>query len=140
MDDVRRCAIREKYGRRGRSGDPGYGIKHLLGQNLEDLSPEKFAKITDTLDGDRDGQQIALAWIAKEEFRDALNLRARLTGSTACELQVRGRLFAFYDWCAQNEQVTELVTLARIHLRADPDRLGHRRGADRGDHELLEVE
>jgi Transposase len=26
--------------------------------------------------------------------------------------QVRDRLFAFYDWCAQNEQVTELTTLA----------------------------
>ncbi len=110
--DVRRRAIREKYGRRGKAGDPEYGIKHLLERNLENLSPDQFGKIITILDSDRDGQQIALAWIAKEKLRDALNLRARITGSVPCERQVRGRLFAFYDWCAQHEQVTELTTLA----------------------------
>jgi transposase len=112
VNDVRRRAIREKYGRRGRSGDPEYGIKHLLERNLEDLSPDNFARIIETLDASAEGQQAALAWIAKEKLRDALNLRARVTGSIPCERQVRGRLFAFYDWCAQNEQVTELTTLA----------------------------
>jgi transposase len=38
LGDVRRRAIREKYGRRGKSGDPEYGIKHLLERNLENLS------------------------------------------------------------------------------------------------------
>jgi transposase len=112
MHDVRRRAIRQKYGRRGKSGDPEYGIKHLLERNLEDLSPEQFEKIIESLDSDGDGQQIALAWIAKEKLRDALNLRARITGSVPCERQVRDRLFVFYDWCAQNDQVTELTTLA----------------------------
>ncbi len=115
--DVRRRAIRELYGRRGRSGDPEYGIKHLLEKNLESLSPEQFEKVIETLDATAEGQQIALAWIGKEKLRDALNLRARVTGSVPCERQVRGRLFAFYDWCAQNEQVTELTTLARTISR-----------------------
>jgi transposase len=110
--DVRRRAIREKYGRRGRAGDPEYGIKHLIERNLENLSPDDFAKIIGTLDSDGEGQQVALAWIAKEKLRDALNLRARVTGSTPCERQVRDRLYSFYDWCAQNEQVTELTALA----------------------------
>jgi transposase len=82
LGDVRRRAIREKYSRRGKSGDPEYGIKGLLVRNLEHLSPEQFTKILATLDKDRDGQQIALAWIAKEKPRAALNLRARVTGST----------------------------------------------------------
>ena len=30
---------------------------------------------------------------------------------------VRGRLFAFYDWCAQNHDIPELVTLARTISR-----------------------
>ena len=81
--DVRRRAIREKHGRRGKSGDPGYGIKNLLGRNLENLRPDQFAKVIETLDADADGQQIALAWIAKEKLRDALNLRARVTGQRA---------------------------------------------------------
>ena len=110
--DVRRRAIREKYGRRGKKDDPEYGLKGLLGRNLEDLSPDKFARVIDTLDADGHGQQILLAWIAKEKLRNALNLRARITGSRPCERQVRGRLFAFYDWCAQNEKIPELVTLA----------------------------
>ena len=48
-----------KYGRRGRSGDPEYGIKNLLVRNLEHLTPAQFAKIIETLDADEAGQQIA---------------------------------------------------------------------------------
>ena len=47
--DVRRRVVRGKYGRRGRSGDPEYGIKNLLVRNLEHLSPAQFAKVTGTL-------------------------------------------------------------------------------------------
>jgi transposase len=115
--DVRRRAIRELYGRRGKAGDPEYGIKHLLEKNLENLSQEQFEKIIETLDVTGAGQHIALAWIGKEKLRDVLNLRARVTGSAPCERQVRDRLFSFYDWCAQNEQVTELTALARTIAR-----------------------
>jgi transposase len=115
--DVRRRAIRELYGRRGKAGDPEYGIKHLLEKNLEDLSGEQFGKIIETLDATGPGQHVALAWIGKEKLRHALNLRARVTGSVPCERQVRDRLFSFYAWCAQNEQVTELTTLARTISR-----------------------
>jgi transposase len=115
--DVRRRVVRARYGRRGRSGDPEYGIKGLLVRNLDHLSAAQFAKIIDTLDRDRFGQEIAAAWIAKKKLRDALNLRARITGSTPCERDVRGRLFAFYDWCAQHDDIPELITLARTISR-----------------------
>jgi hypothetical protein len=75
--DVRRRAVREKYSRRGRSGDAEYGLKGLLVRNLEHLRPEQFTKVMDTLCRDRHGQQIAAAWIGKEKLRDALNLRPR---------------------------------------------------------------
>ena len=87
--DVRRRAIRELYGRRGRAADPEYGIKTLLNRNLENLSPEQFEKIIETLDATAPGQQLATAWIAKEKLRDALRLRARVTGSTPGEWQAR---------------------------------------------------
>ena len=51
--DVRRRAVRGKYGRRGRSGDPEYGIKSLLVRNLEHLTPAQFAKVIETLDAGR---------------------------------------------------------------------------------------
>ena len=110
--DVRRRATREKYGRRGKEGDPEYGIKGLLNRNLESLSPAQFGKVIETLDADGHGQEIAIAWIAKEKLRDALNLRARLRRSQPCERQVRDRLFAFYDWCAAHDAIPELLTLA----------------------------
>lgn len=117
VGDVRRRVVRARYGRRGRAGDPEYGIKGLLTRNLEHLSPGQFAKVIDTLDRDRYGQEIAAAWIAKEKLRDALNLRARITGSTPCQRQVRDRLFTFYDWCAQHDDIPELITLARTISR-----------------------
>ena len=115
--DVRRRATREKYGRRGRAGDPEYGIKRLLGRNLEDLTPAQFSKIVDTLNADRHGQQAAAAWIGKELLRDVLNLRARVTGSVPCERNVRDRLFRFYDWCARHDDIPELPALARTIAR-----------------------
>jgi transposase len=117
VGDVRRRVVRARYGRRGRSGDPEYGLKGLLVRNLEHLSPAQFAKVIDTLDRDRYGQEIAAAWIGKEKLRDVLNLRARITGSTPCERQVRDRLFAFYHWCAQHDDIPELLTLARTISR-----------------------
>ena len=109
--DVRRRVVRRKYGRRGRSGDAEYGVKGLLTRNLEHLSPAQFAKVMDTLGGNRDGQEILAAWIAKEKLRDVLNLRARISGSIPCERNVRDRLFTFYDWCAQHDDIPELASL-----------------------------
>ena len=65
VGDVRRRVVRARYGRRGRSSDPEYGIKGLLVRNLEHLTGAQFTKIIDTLDRDRYGQEIA-AWIGKE--------------------------------------------------------------------------
>jgi transposase len=113
VDDVRRRATREKHGRRGREGDPEYGVKGLLKRNMESLSPARFAKVIETLDADGHGQEVLLAWIAKEKLRAALNLRARYRRSQPSERQVRDRLFTFYDWCAQHEAVPELATLAK---------------------------
>ena len=69
------------------------------------------------LQADPAGQEIAAAWIGKEKLRHVLNLRARVTGSVPCQRDVRGRLFAFYDWCAQNDDIPELISLARTVSR-----------------------
>jgi transposase len=115
--DVRRRAVRAKYGRRGRSGDPEYGVKRLLTRNVEDLTGAQFAKVIATLEADRHGQEVLAAWIGKEKLRDALNLRARVTHSQPPERAVRDRLWRFYDWCARHDDIPELVTLARTVAR-----------------------
>jgi len=109
--------VRRKYGLRGRPGDPEYGVKSLLTRNLEYLSPAQFAKVMGTLGGSRDGQEILAAWIAKEKLRDVLSLRARVTGSAPGQRAVRDRLFTFYDWCAQHDDIPELASLAKAIAR-----------------------
>jgi hypothetical protein len=42
-----------------------------------------------------------------------------VTGSVPCERNVRDRLASFYDWCAQHDDIGELVTLARTISRWD---------------------
>lgn len=115
--DARRRVVRARYGRRGRSGDPEYAVKRLLGRNVQDLSGAQFAKVIDTLGAGRHGQEILAAWIGKEKLRSALNLRARVSHSTPCERDVRDRLFRFYDWCARHDDIPELLTLARTVAR-----------------------
>jgi transposase len=66
VGDVWRRVVRARYGRRGRVGNPEYGIKGMLVRNLEHLSPGQFTKITGTLGRDWYEQQIAAAWIAQE--------------------------------------------------------------------------
>jgi transposase len=65
-----------------------------------------------------------VAWIGKEKLRDVLNLRARFTGSTPGERDVHDRLFRFYDWCAQHDDIPELVTLARTVSRWEDEIVG----------------
>ena len=116
VGDVRRRVVRPV-----RAAQPGRRprVRHQGPAHTEPGAPEpdQFAKVIDTLDRDRYGQEIAAAWIAKEKLRDVLNLRARIAGSTPCQQQVRDRLFAFYDWCAQHDDIPELITLARTISR-----------------------
>jgi len=115
--DVRRPRSASSTAAAGSPATPNTASSTCWRRNLENLSPEQLAKVIETLDATGPGQHIALAWIGKEKLRRALNARARVTGSAPCKRQVRDRLFSFYDWCAQNEQVSELVTLARTISR-----------------------
>jgi transposase len=113
VSDVRRRVVRQKYGRRGRAGDPEYGLKKLLVRNREELRPEQITHILDILGHDQAGQQILLAWIAKEKLRDLLRLRPTITGTTPTPERIRHYLFEFFTWCADHDHLPELLTVAR---------------------------
>ncbi len=69
------------------------------------------------LGGDPQGQKILAVRNGKEKLRDVLNLRASIIGSVPPERGVRGRPFRFCDWCAANDDIPELETLARTIAR-----------------------
>ncbi len=87
-------------------------LHYMLRHNIETISPEHLGIIIDTLDSDGDGQQIAAVWIAKEQLRHLLALRATKTHVTPSPSAVRDRLAAFYLWCADHAHIPELKTLA----------------------------
>ena len=88
-------------------------LHYMLRYNIENLDPDHLAVIIGVLDADADGQQIAAVWIAKEHLRDLLALRATRTRVTPAPSAVRDKLASFYIWCADNDSVPEIKTLAK---------------------------
>ena len=88
-------------------------LHYMLRYNIENLDPEHLAVIIGVLDADADGQQIAAVWIAKEHLRDLLALRATRTHVTPAPSAVRDKLASFYIWCADNDSIPEIKTLAK---------------------------
>jgi hypothetical protein len=88
-------------------------LHYMLRYNIENLSPGHLATIIGVLDGDAGGQQIAAVWIAKEQLRALLALRITKTHVTPAPSAVRDKLASFYMWCADNDSVPEIKTLAK---------------------------
>jgi hypothetical protein len=94
--------------------DPGLPrpLHYMLRHTIEAIDPDHLGIIIDTLDGDGDGQQTAAVWIAKEQLRRLLALRATKTRVTPAHSAVRDRLADFCQWCAGHEHIPEIKTLA----------------------------
>ena len=104
---VRQRVTRDLLDRRGRKPDPTWANRRLLLRGRERLSEKALARMWNgCVDHDPTGQ-ILSAWIAKEELR-ALCATAARGGDPG---EIRARLWAFYQWCA-DAQIPELTTLA----------------------------
>jgi transposase len=104
---VRQRVTRDLLGRRGRKLDPAWANRRLLLRGRERLSQAALARMWNgCVEHDPSGQILA-AWIAKEELRALCATAAR--GGHPHE--IRDRLHAFYQWCA-DAQIPELTTLA----------------------------
>lgn len=115
VDDVRRRLTYQRYGRRGRTGDPEYDLKNLLRRGKEKLSKNNRHKLLCTLAdlGGETGQQIGAAWRAKELLRNLLKLSPNRTGHATTRHQVSNTLVAFFEFAATTgATVPEIQTLA----------------------------
>jgi transposase len=104
---VRQRVTRDLLDRRGRKADPTWANRRLLLRGRERLSQPALARMWNGCVDNDPTSQILTAWIAKEELR-ALCANAALGGHPA---EIRDRLYAFYQWCA-DAQIPELTTLA----------------------------
>jgi transposase len=108
IDDVRRRVQQDTTGHRGRKHDPLYGIRRTLLRGHERLTTHAWERMLAGLDAGDAGQQVARAWIAKEELRRVY---------AAHDLpDARRRLTDFYLHCAFAE-TPELTRLARTISR-----------------------
>jgi transposase len=106
---VRRRITATVRGRRAHAADPEYGIRRRLQRNHEDLKPGQFDDMFTRLDAlGTPGEQIKIAYIAKEELRRLLHL-AR---TDPCRHRIGQQLYVFYSWCAAGD-IGELTQLAR---------------------------
>jgi hypothetical protein len=88
-------------------------LHYMLRYNIENLDPDHLATIIGVPDADADGQQIAAVWIAKEHLRDLLALRVTRTHVTPAPSAIRDKLASFYIWCADNDGIPEIKTIAK---------------------------
>jgi hypothetical protein len=95
-DDVRRRLTYERYGRRGRAGDPEYDLKNSVRRGKEKLSDKARHKLLCALaDLGEAGRQIGAAWRARELLRDVAKLSPDRTGKAAARDKVAKALEAF---------------------------------------------
>ena len=121
VGDVRRRAIRERYGRRGKAGDPKYGIKHVAeARTWENLFPDNFEEDNRHARIQRRRTQIGITLDREGRFRELAEAPARVTGSTPANGKCRTSS-SFYDWCTQHEDFPRAPDASRA-----PSTLGKR--------------
>jgi transposase len=104
VDDVRRRVQQQTLGRKGRKGDPLYGIRRLLVVGAERLDERGRARIAAGLAAGDRFDEVGATWTAKELLRAVY-----AAGDVA---EARRALVPFYRWCAEVD-VAEANRLAK---------------------------
>lgn len=79
VDEVRRRVQHETLGRRGRKGDPLYGILRILRTGVERLRPKQWARLEAGVQADARHQEVLDAYLDAQNLRAAY--RAKNTGN-----------------------------------------------------------
>ncbi|MGQ0777925.1 MAG: transposase [Pseudonocardiales bacterium] len=80
-------------------------MRHLRRRGTPNIAPRAAGRGT--------GQQILLAWIAKEKPRDLIRPRPGIAATIPTPERIRHRLHEFFTWCADHAHLPELATLAK---------------------------
>jgi transposase len=113
LDQVRRRAVRKKYGRRGTRFDAENTLISRLRMNREQLPDAEIQHIRGMLSGDLYGRMTLAGWDAKELLRDVIRLREPICGVAPQPGQVHAAVELFLDFCHTHRWIPELATLAK---------------------------
>jgi transposase len=117
MDQVRRRAVRKKYGRpgrggRGRRGDEENMLISVLRMNREQVDPVEVERVRAVLSRDVPGRMILVGWDAKELLRDVIKMRESISGMVPDPAGVERAMEVFLDFCHIHRWIPEIATLA----------------------------
>jgi transposase len=113
LDQVRRRAVRKKYGRRGTRFGAENTLISRLRMNREQLPDAEIAHIRAVLSGDLYGRMTLAGWDAKELLREVIRLRRPISGTAPRPAEVHRAVQVFLDFCHQHRWIPELATLAK---------------------------
>lgn len=106
VDAARRRVQNETLGHRGRKNDPLFRARKLLLMGAERHTEASLARMEAAFVAGDPYEEVACVWVAKELLRNVYKATDRRDAN--------GRLFRFYDWCADHADIPELVSLAEV--------------------------
>ncbi|WP_419760947.1 ISL3 family transposase [Microbacterium hominis] len=71
VDEVRRRVQQDTLGRRGRKGDPLYGVQTILRAGAENLTEKQRARLTAAMEADPAHDEVFIAWQCAQQLRSA---------------------------------------------------------------------
>ena len=106
IDQVRRRVQNETLGHRGRKRDPLYRSRKLMLMGVENHTDRSWSRLQAALAAGDPYEEVGVVWVGKELLRDVYGARDRRDANR--------RLVRFYSWCADHDDIDELLSLARV--------------------------
>lgn len=85
VDDVRRRVQQAIHGHRGRTGDPLYGIRHLLRAGKERLTKKQQARLDAAFAADERHVEVEVAYLCSQQLRSVYHQPTRALGRAVAE-------------------------------------------------------
>ena len=106
IDAVRRRVQNETLGHRGRKADPLYRARKLMLMGVENHSDRSWSRLQAALAAGDPYEEVGVVWVGKELLRTVYAAHDRRDANR--------RLVRFYSWCADHDDIDELLSLARV--------------------------
>lgn len=108
VDEVRRRVQQDTLGRRGRKGDPLFGIQTILRAGAENLSDKQLDRLAAAIEADPAHEEVYIAWRCAQDLRAAYREKDTTAGKKRAE-----KILATFHTCP----IPEVARLGRTLRR-----------------------